>query len=60
MTQNPQLSTTVDKETYDQVVEFAKKDSRSLSSMVNILIGQAVKERNRKKKKSIEPDFVPE
>ncbi len=59
MTQNPQLSTTVDKETYDQVVEFAKKDNRSLSSMVNILIGQAVKERNRKKKPT-KPDFVPE
>lgn len=60
MTQNPQLSTTVDKDIYDQVIDLAKKETRSLSSMVNILITQAVKERNRKKKKTIEAEVLPD
>ncbi len=52
MTQNPQVSATVTKEIHEQILIIAEKESRSVSSMVSILLTQAVKERNRKKKKT--------
>mgnify|MGYP001573812840 CR=1 FL=1 len=54
MTQNPQVSATVPKEIHDQIVLLAEKESRSVSSMVSVLLTNAIKERNRKKKSSIE------
>lgn len=48
---NPQLSTTVDHELHRDVVALADKEDRSLSEMTAILVRNAVKERNRKKKK---------
>ena len=47
---NPQLSTTVDPELYKQVEDLAKKDSRSISEMVSILLRYAVKEKTRPRK----------
>jgi hypothetical protein len=54
MTQNPQVSATVSKEVHEQIVLLAEKESRSVSSMVSVLLTNAIKERNRKKKSSIE------
>ena len=47
---NPQLSATVDTELYKQVEELAKKDSRSISEMVCLLLQLAVKEKTRPRK----------
>ena len=51
MGQLPQVSSTLDLELYGEIKDLAEKESRSISSMVAILLAQAVKERNRKKKK---------
>lgn len=45
-----QVSATVDQETMDGILEIAEKDRRSQSSVVQILLIQALRERNRKKK----------
>jgi hypothetical protein len=47
---NPQLSATVEPELFRQVEELAKKDNRSLSEMVSLLLQYAVKEKTRKRK----------
>lgn len=47
---NPQLSTTVSHDLFQQVEQLAKKDNRSLSEMVSLLLQQAVKDRLRKRK----------
>lgn len=47
----PQYTFTSDKEFIETTVqEIADRESRSLSKMIDILLHQAVKERNRKKK----------
>jgi hypothetical protein len=45
-----QLCASVDRGVFDEVVQIAERESRSVSQTVAILISQAVKERNRKKK----------
>lgn len=50
MSQNPQVSATVDKETHSEINKMAEKEKRSLSEMVAILLQQAVKNRLRKRK----------
>ncbi len=51
MPQHPQVSATITEELHQSIVEMADKENRSVSSMVLVLLQQAVKERNRKKKK---------
>ena len=51
---SPQVSATVDQDVYKEIEEMAKKESRSLSSMVSILLEQAVKSRLRKRKNAKE------
>lgn len=51
---NPQLSATVDREVYHDVIALAAKENRSVSEMTAILIRNAVKERNRKKRVNAE------
>jgi hypothetical protein len=48
---NPQVSATIDEASYKKVVEWADKNSRSLSEMVAILLLQAIKEKERKTKR---------
>ena len=50
MKRNPQLSSTVTPELYEQVEALAKEDTRSISEMVFLLLQQAVKERLRRRK----------
>ncbi len=47
---NPQVSATVDPDLYQEIDEMAKKNNRTLSKMVAILLESAVKERKRKRK----------
>lgn len=47
---NPQLSTTVTPQLFGQIEELAKKDSRSISEMVSLLLQYAVKEKTRPRK----------
>lgn len=54
MGQLPQVSSTLDLELYGEIKELAEKESRSISSMVAILLAQAVKERTRKRKNAKE------
>jgi hypothetical protein len=54
MPQNPQVSTTVSPELYSDILLIAEKESRSVSSIVSILLQQAVKERKRKRKNAKE------
>lgn len=54
MGQLPQVSSTLDVELYAEIKEMAEKESRSVSSMVAILLAQAVKERTRKRKNAKE------
>ena len=54
MPQNPQVSTTVTQELYEDILSIAEKESRSISSIVSILLQQAVKERKRKRKNAKE------
>lgn len=53
---NPQLSATVSTELFRQVEELAKKDSRSVSEMVFILLQYAVKEKTRLRKRATKED----
>jgi hypothetical protein len=46
----PQVSATVSNETYDEILKIMDRETRTISSVVNILLIQAIKERNRKKK----------
>lgn len=54
MGQLPQVSSTLDLELYGEIKELAEKESRSISSMVAILLAQAIKERTRKRKNAKE------
>jgi len=54
MGQLPQVSSTLDLEVYGEIKELAEKESRSISSMVAILLAQAIKERTRKRKNAKE------
>jgi CopG-like RHH_1 or ribbon-helix-helix domain, RHH_5 len=49
---NPQLSTTVPTDLYEQVVALAEKESRTLSDMVSLLLQLAVKEKTRPRKRA--------
>lgn len=50
MPRQPQVSATVSDELYAQLIDIAIRDKRPLSQSVALLLEQAVKERNRKKK----------
>ena len=52
--QRPQVSSTLDNELYTEIKDLAEKESRPISSMVAILLGQAIKERTRKRKNAKE------
>ncbi len=52
-----QLSTSVSNETYDEVVSISKREFRTLSATVAMLLDKAIKERNRKKKRATEKDY---
>ena len=52
MAQHPQVSATISRELYDEISLLAEKESRSISSMAAVLLQQAIKERNRKKKQT--------
>ena len=54
MPQNPQVSTTVSAELYAEILLIAEKESRSVSSIVSILLQQAVKKRIRDRKNAKE------
>ncbi len=47
---NPQVSATIPSALYEQIVELSKKNNRSVSEMVAILLQRALNERNRKRK----------
>ena len=47
----PQVSATIDQNTYDAIVEMSDKEKRNISSMVNILLSTAIKERLRNRKR---------
>jgi hypothetical protein len=53
MAEMKRISGYIDTDLYDAIEEIAKKDNRKFAPMVTILLQQAVKERNRKKKKVI-------
>jgi hypothetical protein len=44
-----QVSASVEDKIYEQIEELSKKQKRSISSTVNLLIAQAIKEKNRKR-----------
>lgn len=48
---NPQVSATIDEESYAKIAVWAEKNSRSMSEMVAILLYQAIKEKERKTKR---------
>jgi hypothetical protein len=48
---NPQVSATIDEESYAKISVWAEKNSRSMSEMVAILLYQAIKEKERKNKR---------
>lgn len=50
MKQNPQVSATVTPEDFAEISRLAGKDNRSISAMVALLLHQAVKEKNRKRR----------
>jgi len=52
LTKNHQLSTTVTGPILWEIMEMAKKERRSDSNMASILLEQAVKERQRQRKKN--------
>ena len=58
MERSPQISATLDKELYKEVEEMAVKESRSISSMVSVLLRQAVNQRLRKRKDAKEDNKV--
>ena len=45
-----QIHASIEEETIQEIENIAKKDSRTFSQTVKILIEKAIKERNRKKK----------
>lgn len=47
---NPQVSATVDNGLYSQIEEISKKEKRTMSEMVYLLLQYAVKEKTRKRK----------
>jgi len=49
MPRNPQVSSTVSQELFDQIKALADKNKRTLSEMVCLLLQQAVKEKTRKR-----------
>lgn len=51
MTPQFRITVTLDEGLYMDIVDLAAKDNRKIASMAAILLAQAVKERNRKKKK---------
>jgi hypothetical protein len=56
--QKPQVSASVSRELYDDIAEMAEKQDRSVSSMVAILLQQAVKEKKRKSKHGLQGSKV--
>ena len=48
---NPQVSATIDEESYKKIVDWAEKNKRSISEMTAILLLQAIKEKERKNKR---------
>jgi len=53
---NPQVSTTIPAELRDQLKGLAARENRSISEMASLLLTQAIKERNRKKKSNAKED----
>lgn len=51
------ITVTLTEELGKEIQELAAKDKRKLASMAAILLEQAVKERNRKKKKDAKEDI---
>lgn len=49
MARNPQVSSTIPQELYDQLLALATKEKRTLSEMVSLLLEKAVKEKTRKR-----------
>lgn len=47
------ISTWVKDELHDEIFNMSRREFRKVSSMAAILLEQAVKERNRKKKKRV-------
>lgn len=60
MGQLPQVSATLDIELYAEIKGMADKESRSMSSMVSLLLAQAVKERERNRKRKNAKEDNPE
>jgi len=50
MTPQFRITVTLDSDLFGEIAELAAKDSRKVASMAALLLAQAVKERNRKKK----------
>jgi hypothetical protein len=50
MSRGKQISATIEPSLYDEIDKMATKERRSVSEMAAILLENAVKERNRKKK----------
>ena len=46
----PQISATISEELMDEIKKVASKDRRTISSVVELLVERAIKERNRKTK----------
>lgn len=46
----PRITISVSKETYEQLKEFAKEDTRSVSVTTDLLLQSAIKEKLRKRK----------
>lgn len=51
MSKNIQICATVTEEINNEILDISSKSNRSFSQTVMILLQQAIKERNRKKKK---------
>lgn len=58
---SPQIHSTIDQELYDQIDELARKNDRTISQMVALLLQQAVKEKTRKRRgnKENNPENYP-
>jgi hypothetical protein len=50
MGQQPQVSATIDSDLLKDIEKLAEKEKRSVSSMVYLLLQQAVKEKTRKRR----------
>jgi hypothetical protein len=53
---NPQVSATIPAELREQLKGLAIRENRSISEMASLLLAQAIKERNRKKKLPLQDD----